>query len=71
MWKVGGAEMWFGGETDQGCCEMERALIMEREKQREAPRGLHKENSSLKYGKTRGADFYKFLQPLGSKTEVS
>jgi len=65
--------MWFRGETDCRCCGGGGAMVAEkgkreRERERAANRGTHKENISPKplAGKTRRTDF-KFLQPVGFK----
>ena len=69
MWKVGGVETWFWGETDHRCYREERALVVETWGERRAHRGSHKENTSPKPlgGKTREADFHEYLQPVALK----
>lgn len=42
LWKVGGAETWFGGERDPGCCRGEGVLITERgQRERSEHTGHH------------------------------
>ena len=39
-WKVGGGEMWFGGETDHRHCTRESTLIVERGKRERSTQGI-------------------------------
>ena len=70
MKKAGSIEMWFGRETDHGCCIGEGALVVEKAKgewsAQEYTQGEHFPQRHLD-DKVRGDEYCDFLQRAGLK----
>ena len=70
MRKIESAEMWFGRETDHGCCIGEGALVVEKAKgewsAQEYTQGEHFPQRHLD-DKVRGDEYCDFLQRAGLK----
>ena len=65
--KVESAETWLRGEMDHDCPGGKGVKLQKRVREKEAPRGMHKENTPPEplACEMRGVDFYEFLQPAG------